>query len=91
MELLAAHLLKGVGKKVGPRLREFFRQFEAEVVSNSRTKIHQTWDPLFSPPLYMNKKILFIHKYSLPQCRKPKFVSEVLKKSDQNKRNIDIF
>ena len=35
-------------KKVGPRLREFFRQVEADVVSNSRNKIHQTWDLAFS-------------------------------------------
>ena len=26
-----------------PRLQKFFRQVEAEVVSNSRNKIHQTW------------------------------------------------
>ena len=40
------------GQKVGPRLREFFRQLEAEVMSNSRHKLHQTLGPLFGPPLY---------------------------------------
>ena len=34
-----------------PRLRELFRKAEADVTSNSWTKIHQTWHPLFSPPL----------------------------------------
>ena len=33
-------------------LQEFCGQVEAEVVSNSRNKIHQTWGQLFSPPLY---------------------------------------
>ena len=37
---------------VGPRLREFIRQVEAEVINNIRNKIHQTWGPLSSPPLY---------------------------------------
>ena len=37
------------GKKVVPRLREFFGQVEAKVVSNSRNKFRQTWGPLFSP------------------------------------------
>ena len=35
-----------------PRLREFFRQVQAEVESNSRSKIHQTWERKFTPPLY---------------------------------------
>ena len=35
---------KGLAYKVVPRLREFSKQVEAEVVSNSRSKIHQTWD-----------------------------------------------
>ena len=30
------------------RLRESFRQVEAEVVSNSRDKIHQTWSTDFT-------------------------------------------
>ena len=38
------------GLKKGPRLREYCRQFEAEVVSNSRNKIHQTWQPLLAHP-----------------------------------------
>ena len=33
------------GQKVCPRLQELFRQVEAEVVSNSRNKIHQTRGP----------------------------------------------
>ena len=33
-------------------MRECCRKIQAEVVSNSRNKIHQTWGPLFSPPLY---------------------------------------
>ena len=33
----------GVAKRVLPRLRECSRQVEAEVVSNSSDKIHQTW------------------------------------------------
>ena len=35
-----------------PRLREIFRQLEAEVVSTTRNRFHQTWRPLFSPPLH---------------------------------------
>ena len=38
------------GLKVGPRLREYFRQVEAEVVSNSRNKIHQTSCEYYSGP-----------------------------------------
>ena len=34
--------IQGWAKKMVPRLREFFRQVEAEIVSNSRNKIHQT-------------------------------------------------
>ena len=41
-----------VGLKVVPKLREFFRKVEAEVVSNSRNKIHQTWGQHFNPSLY---------------------------------------
>ena len=36
--------------KGATRLRECCRQCQAEVVSNSRDKTHQTWGPLFSPP-----------------------------------------
>ena len=35
-------------KKVVPRLRECWRQGQAEVVSNSSNKIHQTWGPPFT-------------------------------------------
>ena len=38
----------GLGKKVVPRLRECCRQSQAEVVSKSGNKIHQTWGPPFS-------------------------------------------
>ena len=32
-----------------PRLRELFRQGQAEVVSNSKNKILATWEPFFWP------------------------------------------
>ena len=38
----------GVGKKVVPRLHEYCRQSQAEVVSKCSNKIHQTWGPHFS-------------------------------------------
>ena len=37
----------GIAKRVLPRLRECSRHVEAEVVSNSGNKIHQTWEALF--------------------------------------------
>ena len=42
----------GLGWNVIPRLRECCRQVEAEVVSNSKNKIHQTWGPPFRRALY---------------------------------------
>ena len=45
----------GQGLEVVPRLREGFRQVEAEVVSDSGNKIHQTWDHFLGPPLYTLK------------------------------------
>ena len=39
-------------KKVVPRLRECCRQSQAEEVSNSSEKIHQTWRPPFVTALY---------------------------------------
>ena len=42
----------GLGKKAVPRLREWCRQSQAEVVSNSRNKIHQTWGPPIIWALY---------------------------------------
>ena len=33
-------------------MRECFRQGQAEVVSSSRNKIHQTWGPPFGRALY---------------------------------------
>ena len=44
--------IQGWAEKMGPRLREFFRQGEAKVVSNSRNKIHQIWEALFWRFLY---------------------------------------
>ena len=43
----------GLCKKAGPRLRDCCRQGQAEVVSNSKNKIHQTWERerKFNPPL----------------------------------------
>ena len=41
----------GVAKRVLPTLRESSRQVEAEVVSNSKNKLHQTWEALFWRPL----------------------------------------
>ena len=38
----------GFGQKVVPRLCECCRQNQAEVVSNSRNKLHQTWPKPFS-------------------------------------------
>ena len=35
---------KGLAYKVVPRLREFSKQVEAEVVSNSRNQSHKTWE-----------------------------------------------
>ena len=35
---------------MGPRLRECFRQAEAQVASNSRNKIHKTRDHFLSNP-----------------------------------------
>ena len=46
--------VQGWAKKVGPRLREFFRKVEAEVVSNSRNKIYQIWGLPFSPTLHIS-------------------------------------
>ena len=43
---------KRPGYKVGPRSREFFRQVEAKVITNSRNKIHQNLEPPFSRALY---------------------------------------
>ena len=37
--------------KGGPRLRECCRQGQAEVLSNSRNEIHQTWGPTYSKSL----------------------------------------
>ena len=51
----------GVAKRVLPWLRECFRQVEAEVVSNSSNKIHQTWEALFWRPLYIAKGKYFLN------------------------------
>ena len=46
-----ASFYRGWAKQVVLRLREFFQEIMADVVSNSKILIHQTWGPLFSPPL----------------------------------------
>ena len=43
----------GLGLKVVPRLCECCRQSQAEVVSKSSNKIHQTWGPPFNQALYL--------------------------------------
>ena len=45
-------LIQGSTNRRGPRLRECCRQVEAEVVSKSRNKIHQTQGPPISGALY---------------------------------------
>ena len=35
-------------------MRECCKQTQAEVVSKTRNKIHQTWEQLFSPSLYLH-------------------------------------
>ena len=39
----------GPGKRMAPRLREFFKQGQAEVISNSKNKTIATWEPFFLP------------------------------------------
>ena len=41
-----------LGYRLGPRLRECCGQVEAEKVSNSRNKIHQTWERSYRDSLY---------------------------------------
>ena len=40
-----------------PRLREFFRQGQAEVVSSSNNKILATWEPFFLPDPVLAAKL----------------------------------
>ena len=47
-------LCRGPGKKIVPRLREFFRPGQAEVVSNSKIKILATWEPFVCRALYID-------------------------------------
>ena len=49
--------IQGWAKKVGLTLRKIYRQVVAEVVSNSRTGIHQTWDPHSSPTLHRKQSL----------------------------------
>ena len=42
----------GLDYEAVPRLQECCRQFEAEVVSISRNKVHQTWEQSYSRALY---------------------------------------
>ena len=46
----------GLGYKVGPRLREYFRQVGPEVIGNSRNRVHQTWGPPFSRALFIYRQ-----------------------------------
>ena len=43
----------GLHYKVVPRLRECCRQVEADMVSNTRNNIHQTWERPYSGALYI--------------------------------------
>ena len=45
-------LVQGRAKKWATGWEEVFKQVEAEGVSNSMDKIHQTWGPLFNLSLY---------------------------------------
>ena len=52
------------------RLRECCRQVEAEVVSNSRNKIHQTWERPFRDSLYKRDELSkcdIDHDFFLPE------------------------
>ena len=53
-----SHNCTGLDYKVIPRLRECCRQVEAEVVSNSSNKIHQTWEGPYSRALYIPRRKL---------------------------------
>ena len=50
------HSSTELGLKVVPRLHECCRQSQAEVVSNSRNKIHQILEPHFSRALYSSAR-----------------------------------
>ena len=66
----------GLGWNVVPRLRECLRQVEAEVVSNSNNKIHQTWESLFWPPLYSIAREIMWPFRMFAQKQLNKWVSE---------------
>ena len=55
--LLSTPVQGSPSARVLPRLRECYRQVEAEVVSNSSNEIHQTWEALFWQPLYQSASI----------------------------------
>ena len=61
----ASGTFTGVTKRVTLRLRECCSKIGAEVVSNSRNKIHQTWGPLFGTHLLADGT--FICLYFLPR------------------------
>ena len=63
-----------IAKRVLPRLREGSWQVEAEVVSNSSNKIHQTLEALFWPLMYEPKR----HLSSLACKNPPKRVVDSL-------------
>ena len=51
----------GLDYKAVPRLQECCRLVETGVVSNSRNKIHQTWERLFSRALYIIPSYSCLH------------------------------
>ena len=52
---ISLSIFTGPGKRMVPRLREFFRQGQAEVVSSSKNKILATWEPFFCRTLYLRR------------------------------------
>ena len=61
-----------------PRLSEYDRQGQAEVVSNSRSKFHQTWASPFSRALYSGR-------HSMTLLRRTKAGPERLVYQSRNK------
>ena len=68
--LSKSNISTGLGLKGFPRLREFFRQVEAEMVSNSRNEIHQTWGPLCNPSLRVRSALWLISQENRITSRK---------------------
>ena len=53
-----------------PRSQECCRQVEAEVVRNSRNKIHQTWEQPFRGSQYSDKEMVY-HERQAEKCTGP--------------------